>query len=41
MKKMGIPMMTIQSEYDLEGRLESNKTRIETFIEVLKKSKKR
>jgi benzoyl-CoA reductase/2-hydroxyglutaryl-CoA dehydratase subunit BcrC/BadD/HgdB len=41
MKKMGIPMMTIQSEYDLEGRLESNRTRIETFIEVLKKSKKR
>jgi len=41
MKEMGVPMMTIQSEYDLEGRLESNRTRVETFIEVVKESKKR
>jgi benzoyl-CoA reductase/2-hydroxyglutaryl-CoA dehydratase subunit BcrC/BadD/HgdB len=41
MKEEGIPMMTLQSEYDLQGRLESNKTRIETFIEVVKQHKKR
>lgn len=41
MKEKGIPMMTIQSEYDLQGRMESNKTRIETFIEVVKQYKKR
>lgn len=41
MRKRGIPMMTIQSEYDLEGRLESCRTRMEAFIEVLRKRKKR
>ena len=41
MKKMGIPMMTIQSEHDLRGRLESSRTRVETFIEVVKGIKKR
>ena len=41
MRRMDIPMMTIQSEHDLEGRVEANRTRIETFVEVVKQSKKR
>lgn len=39
-KEIGIPTMALQSEYDLGGRLEANKTRVETFIEVVKQSKK-
>jgi benzoyl-CoA reductase/2-hydroxyglutaryl-CoA dehydratase subunit BcrC/BadD/HgdB len=40
LKKLGIPMMTLQSEYDLEGRLEANRTRVETFVEVVRQSGK-
>ncbi len=35
-KKMKIPLTTIHSEYDFESRLEAVKTRIETFIEIIK-----
>jgi benzoyl-CoA reductase/2-hydroxyglutaryl-CoA dehydratase subunit BcrC/BadD/HgdB len=39
LKQRGIPAMTIQSEYDFTSRIEAVKTRIETFIEVVKQSK--
>jgi benzoyl-CoA reductase/2-hydroxyglutaryl-CoA dehydratase subunit BcrC/BadD/HgdB len=40
LKKLGIPMMTLQSEYDLEGRMEANRTRVETFVEIVRTSGK-
>ena len=39
MKQKGIPAITIQSEYDLTSRMEAVKTRIETFIEIVRQSK--
>lgn len=41
MKQGNIPVMTIQSEYDFAGRTEAVKTRLETFIEVVRQSKKK
>ncbi len=35
-KKINIPVMTVHSEYDFESRLEAVKTRVETFIEIIK-----
>ncbi len=35
-KKMGIPAIKIQTEYDLESRFEAVKTRVETFVEIIK-----
>lgn len=40
LKGMGIPTMTLQSEYDLGGRLEANRTRVETFIEIVRQGRK-
>lgn len=41
MKQGGIPVLTIQSEYDLAGRTEAVKTRLETFMEVVRQSRKK
>ncbi len=35
-KKMNIPFITVHSEYDFESRLEAVKTRVETFMEIVK-----
>ena len=35
-KKAGLPVITIHSEYDFDSRLEAVKTRVETFMEILK-----
>ncbi len=35
-RKMGLPVINIQSEYDFESRVEAVRTRIETFIEIVK-----
>jgi len=39
MKEMDIPYMVIGSEYDLERKREAIKTRIETFMEIVKRKK--
>jgi benzoyl-CoA reductase/2-hydroxyglutaryl-CoA dehydratase subunit BcrC/BadD/HgdB len=41
LKEMGIPMLVIDSEYDIEERLESNRTRVETFLEVVRTGMRR
>jgi len=38
-KQLNIPATTVQSEYDFTGRIETIRTRIETFIEVVRQSK--
>ena len=37
-KKSGIPVITIHSEYDFDSRLEAVKTRVETFMEIVRGS---
>jgi len=37
MSERGMPTMIIDSEYDMEERIESVRTRLETFIEMIKK----